>query len=78
MNAKITCEEVLAVLYEFLDSQVDVETSEIIREHLDDCRECFSRAEFEKLLRRRVAETGTTEEVPEDVEDRILSIMKRF
>jgi mycothiol system anti-sigma-R factor len=77
MSDRFSCEDVLAELYQYLDHEVDEATGEKIDHHLKHCRECFSRAEFEKLLRGRVADTGI-EEVPDDVQQRIRSLLKRF
>lgn len=77
MVEKISCEDVLAELYQYLDREVDPATSEIIDQHLEHCRECFSRAEFEKRLRARVADAVETE-VPDDVQQRLRSLLKRF
>ena len=77
MTDKLSCEDVIADLYRYLDHEMDEAASEKIHRHLEDCRECFSRAEFENLLRGRVAGTGVAE-VPDDVQERIRSLMKRF
>jgi mycothiol system anti-sigma-R factor len=77
MTDKISCEDVVAELFHYLDREVDQATTEKINHHLKNCRECFSRAEFEKLLRRRVADAGEAE-VPDEVQKRIIELMKRF
>ena len=77
MTEQIKCEDVIVELYGWLDNESDPEISRKIDHHMHECRECFSRAEFERLLRRRVA--GTAEQdVPEEVQQRIESLMKRF
>lgn len=78
MSNKMTCEAVLQHLYDYLDGEVNDELMADIDHHLEDCRECFSRAEFEKLLKKRVEKSIEAEEVPEDVQGRIQSLMNRF
>ena len=56
-TARVSCEEVLSKLYAYLDREVDELTTSEIDHHLEHCRECFSRAEFEKVLRNRVAKS---------------------
>lgn len=58
MNAPhtIRCEEVIRQLYDFLDGEIDPNRHAAIEHHLDLCRGCFSRIEFERLLKRRLAE----------------------
>lgn len=77
MTDKISCEDVIAELFQYLDREADQAMTEKIDHHLESCRECFSRAEFEKLLRRRVADAGEAE-VPDEVQKRIIKLMKRF
>lgn len=77
MSRKMSCAEVLSELYAYLDKEVDAPTEEDINDHLQDCRECFSRSEFEKKLRQRIAQTGSVA-TPEDVQERLKSLIKRF
>ena len=77
MNRKMSCAEVLSKLYVYLDNEVDGPTEADIEHHLHDCRECFSRAEFEKKLKQRVAHSGM-ESTPDDVQQRLKSLIKRF
>lgn len=78
MTGKITCSEVMSRLYAYLDSEVDDITELNIDEHLHECRECFSRAEFEKLLRTRIAQSGQNAETPPDVRDRLKNLIQKF
>ena len=77
MANKISCEEVMSKLYAYLDSEVDAPSQTDIDDHLHQCRECFSRAEFERALRKKVASTGEVT-VPEETRSRMDSLMKRF
>lgn len=77
MAKELSCEDVLSKLYDYLDSEVDGPTAEDINHHLHHCRECFSRAEFEEMLRNKVIEAGESQ-APEDVKARLASLIKRF
>lgn len=77
MSRKMSCAEVLAQLLVYLDNEVDETTDADIEAHLHECRECYSRAEFEKRLRRKVAESGTVK-APEDVRKRLQAMIKKF
>lgn len=77
MTSKLTCSEVMVRLYAYLDSEVDDLTELDIEEHLDECRECFSRADFEKRLRARVAKSGETK-APSDVQQRLRKLIQQF
>lgn len=66
----INCEEALARLLDFLDRELDPHRHAEMEHHLEVCRACYSRAEFEKRLKARLAEAGT-EKPSEEFESRI-------
>jgi anti-sigma factor (TIGR02949 family) len=73
----LDCEQVLRLLFEYLDGEVSDEQQRRVSDHLALCRSCFSRAEFEKRLRSHVKPVGN-EAVPRELEERIHSIISRF
>lgn len=74
---ELNCEDVLRQLLDYLDGEMDSEGSAQIEHHLEHCRGCFSRAEFERRLKARIGETGT-EEAPESLRARLKSLLNRF
>lgn len=50
----IRCEEVVQHLLSFLDGEVEESRRSVFEQHLEECRSCCSRAEFELALRQRV------------------------
>lgn len=78
MNADdMTCEEVIEQLYEFLDRELDEGLSDRINAHIERCRDCFTRAEFERRLRARVNE-AVEAEAPERLHRRIRQVIDEF
>jgi anti-sigma factor (TIGR02949 family) len=73
----IRCEEVIEHLFEYLDRELEHVKSTEIERHLEYCRECFSRAEFEKRLRERVRATGEAE-APLRLRQRLRRLIERF
>ena len=71
------CEQVLRLLFEYLDGEVTDEQQRHVNHHLTLCRSCFSRAEFEKRLRLHLDPLGE-EAVPRELEQRVRSIIARF
>ncbi len=62
----IDCDAVAAQLYEYIDGELDDEqTVEKIRRHLDLCKLCFPRYDFEKAFLRYISEHGRTSAPPE-------------
>lgn len=73
----ISCEDVLKHLVDYLHGEIDaIKTSEI-EKHLDSCRGCFSRAEFEKALKAKVKD-DSTEAAPEALQNRLNNLMDKF
>lgn len=73
----LTCEEVLEHLFAYVDQELDVEKKGEVERHMERCRGCFSRAEFEKRFRAKVIETGLSE-APERVRQRVRSLLDKY
>lgn len=76
-KATVTCEEVLKHLIAYLDRETDVHTAAEIQRHLEKCRSCFSRAEFERQLKARVRAAGSRT-APERLRARIRKLVDEF
>ena len=77
MTRKISCEEVMTKLYAYLDDEVDALTEAEIDAHVHKCRECYSRADFEKSLRKKVAASAEMK-TPIETRGRLEALIKRF
>jgi anti-sigma factor (TIGR02949 family) len=53
------CEEVVEHLLTFLDGEIEEGRHNLIEQHLEECRSCCSRADFELALRHKVREVAT-------------------
>lgn len=73
---RIDCEEAVRRLAAFLDHELDPDESAEVKRHLDTCRSCFSRAEFERRLRERIREDLQDDEVPSDFEERMRGLIR--
>lgn len=73
----LRCEEVIAHLLSYLDGEIDDAKRAQIDHHLEECRGCFSRAEFEKALRDKVRQVGDRQP-PASLQDRIKALIDRF
>ncbi len=73
----IGCEEALKHLLAYLDQEVGAGTQREVEHHLEICRTCFSRAEFEQSLKTRLRETGRGT-VRAAFEKRIKTLFGRF
>lgn len=73
----IDCEEALRRLAEYLDHELDEVPETEVAHHLETCRSCYSRAEFESGLKSRLRELRQ-EPVPPSFEDRICNLARGF
>ncbi|MBL3558882.1 MULTISPECIES: anti-sigma factor family protein [Marinobacter] len=76
-ESRISCEEVVQRLFDYLHQELDIDASAEIERHLHRCHDCFSRAEFEQKLRDRLTESGQ-QEAPERLRRRIREMIERF
>lgn len=74
---KIRCEEVIAHLFDYLNGELDAEKRSYIDRHLEECRGCYSRAEFERLLRKKVADL-CDEPPPAALQRRLKALLDQF
>ena len=72
-----SCAEAIRVLAEHLDDELDEGLKRELLGHLDTCRSCYSRAEFERQLKEQVR-TLASEPVPSAVTDRMQGLLREF
>jgi anti-sigma factor (TIGR02949 family) len=73
----INCEEALRLLAAYLDHELYFTEREGVQRHLEICRSCFSRAEFERRLKGEISRLGR-EEITPDFEQRIRRLLGSF
>ena len=73
----MTCDEALRLLAVFLDGELHGEPHDAVERHLDVCRSCYSRAEFERRLKAEIGRLGR-EEVSSGFEARVRGILDSF
>lgn len=76
-DENLTCEEVIKHLMDYLDHEIDGEAAHNIERHLESCRGCFSRAEFERHLKEHVHGAGS-QAAPDSLRARIKHIVDKF
>ncbi len=73
----LSCEEALRMLFAYLDGELEDSENHDVGQHLQACRSCFSRAEFEKRLKSHLGELRA-QPVPAEFESRIRSLIRQF
>jgi anti-sigma factor (TIGR02949 family) len=73
----LSCDEALRLLAEHLDGELDGARRDEVEAHLARCRSCFSRADFERQLKSRLAALRERAVEP-TFEERIRTLMGQF
>lgn len=69
------CLEAFDYLYAYLNDELkDAESIAKLEQHLNHCRSCYSRAQMERQLNKRISETGR-EKPPEKLRNRLRKLM---
>lgn len=76
-NSPIGCQEALRLLAAYLDRELDEEEASVMAGHLETCRSCYSRAEFEKALKAHVAQLRQAPVEPA-LEIRVRDLLQHF
>jgi mycothiol system anti-sigma-R factor len=74
----IDCKETLARIYEYLDGELTPEKAKEVADHLDFCRGCFDRAEFERVLGELVRRAGKAGAHAEPLQQKIAAKLKEL
>ena len=74
---EIDCEQALRQIFEYVDRELGETEREAMHRHLQTCKSCFSRMEFERRLKGKLGTLHEKEATPE-VTERIKGLLKSF
>jgi mycothiol system anti-sigma-R factor len=74
----MNCKESLQKIYEFLDGEMEKLPMHEIEKHLDNCRGCWDRFEFEKQLKELVKKSCCKETCTDALKKRIQAILEKY
>jgi mycothiol system anti-sigma-R factor len=74
----MNCHEALEKLWQYLDRELDGESSTQLQRHLQECRQCFSKAEFERRLRAMLRRSCDGEQAPPELRERLSRLLRMF
>lgn len=70
------CEEVLDRLFDYLDGELPDPESEQVKAHLEACKACYPRAEFERAFLDALSRAKSGESCPQSVRDSVLAAIR--
>jgi mycothiol system anti-sigma-R factor len=65
-------------MWQYIDGELDVAATEDLQRHLEQCRECFSHAEFERRLKDMVRRACGGDQAPAHLRERLAKILQLF
>jgi len=71
----ICCKECLDLLHDYLEGELDSETTQSLEEHFDDCPPCISFLNTYKSTTNICRETLNQIEIPQAVRDSLLKVL---
>lgn len=74
---KIECEEAIRQMLEYLDDELHQHNHDEMDKHLESCRSCYSRMEFEKRLNSMIHNVEP-QSAPLNLNSRIKKIIKDY
>ena len=69
---KMTCEEAVKKLHEYLDHELDHASAEQVEKHLEICRTCCDHMEFEKHMKKLIHECCCQQKAPAFLKEKII------
>ena len=72
------CAGALRKLSQYLDHELEEIPSSELTRHLNECRGCFSLAEFEQRLRAIILRSCRGDQIPSVLEDRLVRLLRSF
>lgn len=73
----IDCEQALRQIFDFIDRELESADHEVMHRHLETCKSCFSRMEFERRLKEKL-HALREEKATEKVSERVKGLLKSF
>lgn len=74
---RINCRQALALVADFLDKELGQPERTQLEQHIQTCRQCFNRFEFERLLKARLTHLKSAEP-SELLRKRVATILEQF
>lgn len=74
---EIDCEQALRQILEYVDRELGKAEHEAMHRHLQTCKSCFSRMEFERRLKGKLGALREEKATPE-MNERVKALLKTF
>lgn len=72
----LSCPEALERLFEYLDGELETPTASQVRAHMEKCRRCYPRLQFETAFMEALTRARAGEEPPRDLRNRVVDALR--
>jgi mycothiol system anti-sigma-R factor len=74
----MNCREAVEKLWQYLDQELDGTMMVEVERHLQECRHCFSQAEYERHLKMLLRRSCGCEQAPPELRARLARLLRTF
>ncbi len=71
----LDCDGAFQRLFDFLDKELDAASEQALLEHVQHCKTCFDRAEFERRFKVAVCGSRKAQSCPEALRSRVIQAL---
>lgn len=72
---KVSCQEAIAAVYEYLDGELESASSDQVRAHFDACARCYPHLRLEEAFRAALRRAAGGEEAPQALKERLRTLL---
>lgn len=73
---RMTCNEAVVRLVDYLHDEMDPNDSVRVNEHIENCRKCCGKFEFEEKLTKLIKERSCSENTPTHLKTKVLDCLR--
>ncbi|KKS84552.1 MAG: hypothetical protein UV59_C0017G0005 [Candidatus Gottesmanbacteria bacterium GW2011_GWA1_43_11] len=74
----LSCSEAVSRMFEFLEGIVTPEQKKELDNHVEECRHCCDRFEFEQLFKEKLVAVASQDKAPEKLVKRVGKLLKEL
>ena len=74
----ISCSDAVARMFEVLEGMVTNRQRKELDVHIEQCRHCCDRFEFEKLFKEKLGKIASQEKAPKELVSKVEKLLKEF
>ena len=74
---KMTCSEAVEKLVDYLHGELETADNNKVNEHIDNCKKCCGKYEFEEKFTETIRNRICTEKTPVNLRSKVMGLLKK-